>query len=199
MVSGCKYDGGDCGGPFRSKDSEVNAPTAPSAYANTPLAPCMLTNEDVRRTPVPPEAPVPQSGSGRADPLSGWKYNFWEPCNGAGTCILSGTLQQPARCQCDPLCGGVWQPGAINIPTGISDFNSVNNEAKCLYCGPKTNCGREGAPACKPLVETTYVGIEDRIEPWDGILDGGGDVFNPDRKVRWGERKWLLSGTLLLL
>ena len=134
----------------------------------------MLTRADVSAGP-PADFPATSPA---------WTYNFWEVCNGAGSCVNPG-FGQAFRCDCAENCDNTYQPGfPIPIPTG---FNVGNDLRKCMYCGPPV-------PQCKRLnncsyFSSTYVGVEDRIELWNGVLQDGSDVFHPDRKVSMGSRE----------
>jgi len=135
MNEECKWDGGDCGGPF-VRDVAASAYVDQSLVGDT----CTIQQSTV------------------ADGEYKWK-NVWERCNRWGTCLNS----VPAQCSCRtcPFKSGQTTPGS-----------------QCENCAVETFCP---GPKCK-YASRHLIGIQDRLQPWDGLRYDGFSVFDFDRK-----------------
>ena len=96
----CRWDGNDCGGPVINSQGvpPVEVPTE-SQLINfgTGRDACMLKPADLT---VAPPGPTPWTGQ---TPVNGWKFNYWEECNGVGSCTQLG-IGQPFTCACPVNC-----------------------------------------------------------------------------------------------
>jgi hypothetical protein len=134
----CKWDGNDCGGPPSSNPLvDTSIPTQ-----------CRVVSADV-------------------NPQNQQFINFWEPCNGIGTCLTP--LAAAPQC----VCSSCTQKTGTTVPGN-----------KCENCMPPQPCLVPGA--CR-LSSSLYTGIQDRMDAWGGMMYDGLDVISPDRKsgVLW--------------
>ena len=92
----CRWDGNDCGGPVLNSQGvpPVEVPID-SQLINTGSGreACMLKPSDQVTPPLVAGQTV----------ATGWKFNYWEECNGLGTCSQLGP-GQPFTCNCPNNC-----------------------------------------------------------------------------------------------
>lgn len=93
----CRWDGNDCGGPVLNSQNVPPVETPIDSqlinFGNERAA-CMLRPSDLLNPPA--------TMTGQA-PVTGWKFNYWEECNGAGTCSQTG-VAGPFTCNCPVNC-----------------------------------------------------------------------------------------------
>lgn len=93
----CRWDGNDCGGPA------LNVAGIPPA--EVPDASILInrgTDRDVCMLKVADIVLTPTAGMPATQP--GWRFNYWEECNGVGTCGQVG-VGAPFTCSCPNNCG----------------------------------------------------------------------------------------------
>jgi hypothetical protein len=97
----CRWDGNDCGGPALNSQgvppAELPATFQQIINAGTPRDSCML------KPSMLTENLEPSMASQAPQNLQNWKFNYWEECNGVGTCSQPG-IGQPFGCTCPSNC-----------------------------------------------------------------------------------------------
>ena len=136
----CQWDGSDCGGPaLRIMQDDPSAftivdPSIPST--------CLLS------LPAATAAGVQAS----------WLPNFFESCNGVGTCLSSG------QCQC----------GNCQLQVGSTSAGPF-----CENCVQQSMCSTYYNTCKAQRVQLT--GLQRLMRDWDGVLPDGSSVFAADR------------------